>query len=97
MTECYNRKGEPILDILAWSKLFEDRNYQNVRKDILSNGRLISTVWLGLNHNYGDGPPLIFETMVFLKKTKNELDCQRYSTEKEAIKGHEAMVKKWSK
>ncbi len=25
----------------------------------------ISTLWLGINHNYGDGPPLIFETMVF--------------------------------
>jgi hypothetical protein len=25
----------------------------------------VSTVFLGLDHQYGDGPPLLFETMVF--------------------------------
>jgi len=29
------------------------------------NGFRVSTVWLGLNHNYFVGEPLIFETMVF--------------------------------
>ena len=25
----------------------------------------VSTIWLGLDHQWGEGPPLIFETMVF--------------------------------
>lgn len=49
-----------------------------------------------LNHQYGDGPPLIFETMLF--KSKDDLDAldfERYSTEAEAVAGHEAMVERW--
>jgi hypothetical protein len=29
------------------------------------NDVTVSTVFLGVNHGYGDGPPLVFETMVF--------------------------------
>lgn len=28
-------------------------------------GIVVSTVFLGLDHQYGDGPPILFETMVF--------------------------------
>jgi hypothetical protein len=51
----------------------------------------ISTVWLGLNHSYlGDGPPIIFETMVF----GGNLDQEqwRYSTPEQARAGHAAAV-----
>lgn len=48
---------------------------------------LVSTVWLfGIDHQYGDGPPLIFETMIFGDPWNNEL--RRYSTEEEAMRGH---------
>ena len=26
---------------------------------------LVSTIFLGIDHNFGDGPPLLFETMIF--------------------------------
>ena len=60
----------------------------------------ISTVWLGLDHNYfQNGPPLIFETMVFANPETDEegyglteFDVLRYATEEEAIAGHNAMV-----
>lgn len=29
------------------------------------NGITVSTVFLGLDHSYGDGSPLLFETMIF--------------------------------
>ncbi len=29
------------------------------------NGRRVSTVWLGLDHNHFGGKPLLLETMVF--------------------------------
>ena len=59
---------------------------------------------------YGDDrPPLIFESMVFSPETKKselvlsgevhefheDWDCERYSTEAEAIMGHDRLVRKW--
>jgi hypothetical protein len=37
---------------------------RTVAKTTTPNGE-ISTVFIGLDHQFGDGPPLIFETMVF--------------------------------
>lgn len=57
----------------------------------------MSTVWLGIDHSFGSGPPLIFETMVFSSKDDfHDLDCERYSTETQALAGHARMVEKWS-
>lgn len=53
----------------------------------------VSTVWLGLNHRYDDGPPLIFETMVFPTGSFSEQYCRRYATKEQARAGHEAVVK----
>lgn len=60
----YFRDGTGTNDTLAWAKAFE-KGDRHVGWINLSNGYIISTVWLGLNHAYGDGPPLIYETMVF--------------------------------
>lgn len=97
MSEWYDKDGTPISDMMTWAKKIEDRSYKRVAETTLSNGKWVSTVWLGLNHQYGDGPPLIFETMVFKSKNDmNELDIERYSTLEEAKAGHERMVGKWS-
>ncbi|MGK5530838.1 hypothetical protein [Streptomyces sp. URMC 129] len=57
----------------------------------------VSTVWLGLNHNWNAGPPLIFETMVFsgeepAPEAWADRLCQRYSNELDAKLGHEEAV-----
>lgn len=82
-------------------KKLRDMKYKRVAYDELKNGYRVSTVWLGLDHNHGwpseGDKPLIFETMVFLHEGYAEQDMQRYSTEKEAVAGHKAMVKKWKK
>lgn len=57
----------------------------------------VSTVDLGLDHSFGIGRPLYYETMIFEKNENgyhNSLDYQvRYSTEKEARKGHKKAIK----
>lgn len=56
---------------------------------------IVSTVFLGLDHNYHDaGPPILFETMVF----GGPLDgtCERYTTRGEALHGHADMIE-WAK
>lgn len=98
MNDKYDRQGKQITDLLQWAKLFERGDYKRVAVTTLPDGKWISTVWLGLDHSFGSGPPLIFETMVFPSKDDmGDLDCDRYSTEEEALEGHQRMVEKWSK
>jgi hypothetical protein len=64
----YDRQGRPI-DLYRWADLLGDSEYKFVASDELFDGTWVSTVWLGIDHRYfGDGPPLIFETMVFPRK-----------------------------
>jgi hypothetical protein len=55
----------------------------------------VSTVHVPLDQGFGEGPPLIFETMVFADKTSGtDLYQERYSTEDDARAGHEAVVER---
>ena len=94
MSEFYDKEGKPI-EFMECGRLFEDEEYQIIKQETLPNGRWVSTVWLGLNHRYGDGAPLIFETMVFPEKDNfSDEVCERYSTLAEAEEGHKKMVEK---
>lgn len=101
MSDKYRRDGTPYPNTqagtLEWAKDHSNLQYKRVAETMLPNGKWVSTVWLGLDHSFGDGPPLIFETMVFASKDDlQEEDCERYSTEAQAIAGHDAMVAKWT-
>jgi hypothetical protein len=98
----YDRAGVPI-GLGDWVCLFEDFDYRVVGHTMVGTHN-VSTVWLGLNHGI-DGPPLIFETMVFneasdrtvtafgIELPDTEWDLQdRYSTEADALAGHERIV-----
>lgn len=86
MSAYYDRAGNPI-DTDEWIVAFRDNR---VARDEI-DGHTISTMYLGLDHNWGDGPPLIFETMIF--GGAFDEDQWRYSTEAEALEGHAAAVK----
>ena len=93
----YDRTGQPISSMLAWAKKYEERDYKIVKQTVLDNGKWVSTVWVGIDHAYGLGPPLIFETMIFAKHGDwHDLDCYRYSTEAEALAGHEEKCLEWA-
>lgn len=66
----YDREGKPISDMMEFGRLHEDLRYKYVAKARIGDAK-VSTVWLGHNHQFGDGPPLIFETMIF----GGERDC----------------------
>ena len=90
---CYRRDGTPYeeQDVLVWARDFEKAD--RVVAQTATSGGDISTVWLGLDHNwFGVGPPLIFETMVFGGPLDGEQE--RYATEADAIAGHAAMVER---
>ena len=68
MSEYYMLKDKIAIpcDLMSWARWFEKAD-RHVAKSGGPKGERpwISTVFLGLNHNSGDGPPLLFETMIF--------------------------------
>ena len=80
----FDMDGEPIT-LMEWAQLYETTGARHIGSDE-RDGIHVSTVLLGLNHNYGDGPPLIFETMIF--GGDHDQYQKRYSTKKQAEAGH---------
>lgn len=94
-------------DVIAWAKWYDRSNKKRVvKQEELPNGLFVSTVFLGIDHNFDNWfsikkrkkrKPLLFETKVFLSiyNFDEEKDMERYSTWSEAVRGHKKMVKKW--
>lgn len=91
----YDRLGRPI-SVYRWSALFSSYSYKCVAVTSWNQGGRsyrVSTVWMGINHGWGDTPePIIFETMVFSDDETIDTWCTRYSTEDEARAGHNSVV-----
>jgi hypothetical protein len=89
----FDRQGHEI-SLARWAWLNSRERFADYRRIAEDHVDLywISTIWLGLDHSFGSGPPLIFETMVFLSGTPEDMGMQRYATEDQARAGHEAIV-----
>jgi hypothetical protein len=95
---CYILDGKNIIacDELTWANWLQSdaengTNLRSIRFEKIGDVD-ISTVFIGLDHNtLNNGPPHIFETMVFGGKYDGYM--RRYSTYEEAEKGHEKAVK----
>lgn len=78
-----NKQVQPVDDVFVWA------DYQDAHKRIASTCRgkvWVSTVFMGLDHQYSSGPPLLFETMVFGGPADQYMD--RYSSYDDALLGH---------
>jgi hypothetical protein len=84
--------GEPIEtnDLLEWGRWMQVCNRQ-VAVDQVGDAK-VSTVFLGLDHSFGDGLPVLWETMVFGGKLDGEQD--RYTSREDAVKGHAAILQR---
>ena len=82
------KKPVAVEDILVWGQWFETAE-RKVGSDTI-DGVQISTVFLGVDHNFGGGKPLLFETMIFGGERDGEQ--YRYSTWEEAEKSHKKIV-----
>ena len=76
-------------DLIKWSKWFKTAD-RHVAKTELPGDVKVSTVFLGLDHAFGDGPPILFETMIF-GGPKDQYQ-ERYLTWEEAEEGHKIAV-----
>jgi len=81
----------PCPDLLVWGRWMQQ----------IGNGRIVvkekvgdcevSTVFLGLDHSYGEGPPLLWETLVFGGHMDQEMDrCSGGKADARAM--HDRMV-----
>jgi hypothetical protein len=81
----------PCEDILEWGRWMEKAE-RHLSHDIQEDARdgtqiRISTVFLGLDHAFGNEPAILWETMIF----GGLLDGfhERYATKAEALAGHQ--------
>ncbi len=108
MNYVLNENGEPVPepDLLKWARWFEDFD-RVVDATYVNRGDIeitISTVFLGVDHRYGDdGPPVLWETMVFgppiarmflgrLCDIRPDLDQWRYTSRAAAVAHHAEIV-----
>lgn len=79
----------PEPDVKKWGEWLQTAKNRIVAKEQVGDSE-VSTVFLGLNHAYGDEQPLLFETMIF----GGSLDENqwRYHTYDEALDGHAKAV-----
>lgn len=91
-------KGEvKEVDMPAWAAWFETCGRERIIKQNYTwHGYKVSTVFLGLNHNWGEGPPMIFELMVFSpfgRGMGNDIYQERYSTLEHAKLRHKQILR----
>lgn len=82
-----NRQVVPS-DLYAWAASREDPKGYRVAETYIDDVR-VSTVFLGVDHSFDGGPPLLFETMVFGGPLDEEQE--RCSTWAQAEAMHAAM------
>lgn len=87
------------VDLMTWAQAFEQRyktkpDPWKIGNDDITDKCSVSTVFvfLGLDHNFGRGDPVLFETMIF----GGPLDGEqwRYRSYAEAERGHQEAVAK---
>ena len=84
----YNKEGTLIKTKEEFTRYIEDRDYIVVGIDTLSDGKVLSTAWTGVDLS-NDGSMHIFETLLFDPDNNNKVHEQyRYSTEPDALAGH---------
>lgn len=83
-------KPEP--DLMTWGKWFETGD-RIVKQEQVGDSK-VSTVFLGLDHSFkDDGPPVLWETMVFGGWLNHEMDrCSGSREQAEAM--HQRMVER---
>jgi hypothetical protein len=92
-------KAPKAVDLITWAQWMETFENRRIALDTIG-GITVSTVFLGVDHNFsGEGGPILFESLVTAKYldepdsvTEQELETVRYRTYEEAVKGHSALV-----
>lgn len=94
-----DEQGNPVqaTSLRQWGEWMEKREERIVKQEHIG-GYFVSTVFLGLDQRYwGEGPPILWETMVF-SESNTKIDRPydrsqyRYASREDAIAGHRKIV-----
>lgn len=75
-----------------WTQWFieNDQKRRVLRTELNNEQVIVSTVFLAVDHSFGESKPLLYETIVF----PHDLGIlERYHTKEEAIEGHKKIVR----
>lgn len=81
------------VDLMTWAQWFEDAE-RRIGYTQITSQCWVSTVFLGLDHSWREGPPILFETMIFGGPKSIDESQWRYSSYDDAMVGHAMAVKK---
>jgi hypothetical protein len=84
------RNPIPCADFIARAQWFQTSDRQVAKTDF--GDVRVSTVFLGLDRSFGQGPPLLFETMIFGGSFGQDRYQERCSTWEEAEAQHAEAV-----
>jgi len=76
-------------DLIEWGQWMQTAD-RHVAKTKINDNVKVSTVFLGLDHSFGEGPPLLFETMIF--GGEHDQYMERFETWEQAETGHKVAV-----
>lgn len=85
----YDRDLNPIT-VEEADELLRRGDSRQVVMDKYPDGWVVSTVFLVIDHNWGEGPPILFETMIFTPEGEPAAQ-RRYATEDQAVAGHDQL------
>lgn len=87
-----DNEGNPVAenDLSAWGSWYQDNpDQRRLANDKIGDVR-ISTVFLGLDHSFGGGEPVLWETMIF--EGQHDGYQERYTSKGKALEGHKKAV-----
>ena len=97
-----DEQGNPVeeINLLKWAE-WSERNYQTplTHKSKYFRRLYVSTSFLGMDHSFGRRNLVLWETMIFKRKTSGEPDfylplhTKRYETKTESEVGHKKALK----
>ena len=84
--------NKPVVcdDVVEWGKWFEGADDQRGVAVTDFDGGKVSTVFLGMDHNFTHGEPVLWETMIF--GGPHDGYCERYTSLAKAEAGHQRAV-----
>lgn len=83
----------PARSIRVAARWLEQSGKERVVKQSRVGSAMVSTVFLVIDHNhFGDGPPVLWETMVFDERPVKERSA-RYTSREAALVGHEVILR----
>lgn len=100
-------KTPTLVPMLVWARWFGQAD-RLIAQHMAGEHITVSTVFLGLDHRFsGEGPPILWESMVFdaripaqlpggrLSPWGSEIDSRRYSAHDDALAGHIELLRQY--